>query len=40
MGVVDELDVSHRFRRLTMIDATFGDADHHFGAFSDRLIAA
>ncbi|MCD6675432.1 MAG: acyl-CoA dehydrogenase [Burkholderiaceae bacterium] len=40
MGVVDELDVSHRFKRLTMIDATFGDADHHLGAFSDRLVAA
>ena len=40
MGVVDELDVSHRFKRLTMINATFGDADHHFGVFSDRLIEA
>jgi alkylation response protein AidB-like acyl-CoA dehydrogenase len=37
MGVVDELSVSHYFKRLTMIDMTFGDADHHLGRFSDAL---
>jgi alkylation response protein AidB-like acyl-CoA dehydrogenase len=37
MGVVDELNVSHYFKRLTMIDMTFGDADHHLGRFSDAL---
>jgi len=40
MGVVDELNVSHCFKRLTMINATFGDVDHHLGLFSDTLLAA
>jgi alkylation response protein AidB-like acyl-CoA dehydrogenase len=35
MGVVDDLIVSHYFKRLTMIDMTFGDADFHFARFSD-----
>ncbi len=39
MGVVDELNVSHYFKRLTMIDMTFGDADHHLARFSDALRA-
>jgi alkylation response protein AidB-like acyl-CoA dehydrogenase len=38
MGVTDELNVSHYFKRLTMINATFGDADHHLGRFSDSLL--
>jgi pimeloyl-CoA dehydrogenase small subunit len=37
MGVVDELNVSHYFKRLTMIDLTFGDADYHLASFSDTL---
>ena len=37
LGVVDELNVSHYFKRLTMIDMTFGDADHHLARFSDAL---
>jgi len=37
MGVVDELIVSHYFKRLTMIDLTFGDADHHLAIFSETL---
>jgi alkylation response protein AidB-like acyl-CoA dehydrogenase len=37
MGVVDELVVSHYFKRLTMIDLTFGDADYHLASFSDTL---
>jgi alkylation response protein AidB-like acyl-CoA dehydrogenase len=37
MGVVDELIVSHYFKRLTMIDLTMGDADHHLASFSDTL---
>jgi alkylation response protein AidB-like acyl-CoA dehydrogenase len=37
MGVVDELNISHYFKRLTMIDMTFGDADHHLARFSDAL---
>jgi alkylation response protein AidB-like acyl-CoA dehydrogenase len=40
MGVVDELIVSHYFRRLTILDLTFGDADYHLGRFSDSLTAA
>ncbi|HEY8555006.1 MAG TPA: acyl-CoA dehydrogenase [Burkholderiales bacterium] len=39
MGVTDELIVSHWFKRLTMINATFGDADYHLGRFSDMLLA-
>jgi alkylation response protein AidB-like acyl-CoA dehydrogenase len=34
MGVVDELVVSHYFKRLTMIDRIFGDSDHHLGRFA------
>jgi alkylation response protein AidB-like acyl-CoA dehydrogenase len=37
MGVVDEMIVSHYFKRLTMIDMTFGDADFHLARFSDGL---
>ncbi|MBE7421844.1 MAG: acyl-CoA dehydrogenase family protein [Zoogloeaceae bacterium] len=40
MGVVDELNVSHYFKRLTMIDLTYGNTDHHLGLFSDMLLAA
>jgi alkylation response protein AidB-like acyl-CoA dehydrogenase len=37
MGVVDELIVSHYFKRLTTIDLSLGDADHHLACFSDTL---
>jgi alkylation response protein AidB-like acyl-CoA dehydrogenase len=37
MGVVDELNVSHYFKRLTMIDLTFGDADYQLASFSETL---
>jgi alkylation response protein AidB-like acyl-CoA dehydrogenase len=37
MGVVDELIVSHYFKRLTLIDLSLGDADYHLGRFSDTL---
>jgi alkylation response protein AidB-like acyl-CoA dehydrogenase len=37
MGVVDELIVSHYFKRLTMIDLCLGDADYHLARFSDML---
>ena len=40
MGVVDELNVGHYFKRLTMIAMTFGDADYQLGRFSDTLPAA
>jgi len=31
IGFTDELKVGHLFKRLTAIDALFGDADHHIG---------
>jgi alkylation response protein AidB-like acyl-CoA dehydrogenase len=37
MGVVDALIVSHYFKRLTMIDVSFGDADFHLARFSDMM---
>ncbi len=40
MGVVDELNVGHYFKRLTMIGLSFGDVDYHLGRFSDTLLAA
>jgi len=40
IGVTDELVVSHWFKRLTMINATFGDAEYHLGRFSDLMLAA
>lgn len=39
MGVTDEFMPAHCFKRLTMIDATFGNADHHLARFSDTLRA-
>jgi len=37
MGMVDDLIISHYFKRLTMIDITLGDSDFHFARFSDSL---
>jgi len=34
MGVTDELPAAHYFKRLTMIDLTLGDADHHLARFA------
>ena len=39
IGMTDELVVSHWFKRLAMIDATFGNADHHLGRVSDLILA-
>ena len=33
MGVTDELPASHYFKRLTMIELTLGNADHHLQRF-------
>jgi hypothetical protein len=33
MGVTDEVMAAHHFKRLTMIDLTLGDADHHLQRF-------
>ena len=38
MGMADELAVSHYFKRLTMIDMTFGDSMHHLAAVSDSIL--
>jgi alkylation response protein AidB-like acyl-CoA dehydrogenase len=39
MGMVDDLIISHYFKRLTMIDMTLGDSDFHFARFSDSLVS-
>jgi len=33
MGVTDELPAAHYFRRLSTIELTLGDADHHLARF-------
>ncbi|QSQ19014.1 acyl-CoA dehydrogenase family protein [Pyxidicoccus parkwayensis] len=40
MGVTDELAAAHLFKRLTVINALFGDADHHLSLVSDALLVA
>jgi alkylation response protein AidB-like acyl-CoA dehydrogenase len=37
MGMADELAVSHYFKRLTLINATFGDVEHHVTTVSDAI---
>jgi alkylation response protein AidB-like acyl-CoA dehydrogenase len=39
IGMTDELVVSHWFKRLAMIDVTFGDARYHLGRVSDLILA-
>jgi len=34
MGITDELDIAHYAKRLMMINATFGDGDHHQARFN------
>ncbi len=34
MGVTDELPAAHHFKRLTMIELTLGDTDHHLARFA------
>ena len=36
MGVTDELPAAHHFKRLTMIEVTLGDSDHHLARFIAR----
>jgi alkylation response protein AidB-like acyl-CoA dehydrogenase len=38
VGVVDDVIVSHYFKRLTMIGMSLGDVDHHLARFSDMLV--
>ncbi|HEX7476603.1 MAG TPA: acyl-CoA dehydrogenase family protein [Polyangiales bacterium] len=33
MGMTEELAVSHYFKRMTIIDLMFGNADHHLGRY-------
>ena len=40
LGVTDELDVSHYFRRVMVINALFGSRDEHFGRFVDASLEA
>jgi alkylation response protein AidB-like acyl-CoA dehydrogenase len=37
MGVVDDVIVSHYFKRLTMIDMSLGNVDFHLACFSEML---
>jgi alkylation response protein AidB-like acyl-CoA dehydrogenase len=37
MGVVDDVIVSHYFKRLTMIDMSLGNVDFHLARFSEML---
>jgi pimeloyl-CoA dehydrogenase small subunit len=39
MGMTDELNVGHYFKRLTAIDTTFGDSDHHLSRFAAAVEA-
>jgi alkylation response protein AidB-like acyl-CoA dehydrogenase len=36
MGVTDELPAAHHFKRLTMIELTLGDTDHHLARFASQ----
>lgn len=40
MGVTDELPAAHLFKRLTMIELTLGDSDHHLQRFIATANAA
>lgn len=37
MGVTDELDVSHFFKRLMAIELQFGSTDHHLEIFANQI---
>jgi alkylation response protein AidB-like acyl-CoA dehydrogenase len=38
IGVTDEVNVSHYFKRLVVITASFGDRYHHLARFSDLMV--
>ncbi|WP_111498357.1 MULTISPECIES: acyl-CoA dehydrogenase family protein [Marinobacter] len=38
MGVTDEMFAAHLFKRLTLINLQFGDADYHLGQVSDGML--
>ncbi|OUS30640.1 hypothetical protein A9Q99_05500 [Gammaproteobacteria bacterium 45_16_T64] len=37
MGMTDELDVGYYFKRLTCIDALFGNVDHHLSKYAEMV---
>jgi alkylation response protein AidB-like acyl-CoA dehydrogenase len=39
MGITAELATGHYFKRLTLINQTFGDFAHHLGVVSDGILA-
>jgi alkylation response protein AidB-like acyl-CoA dehydrogenase len=42
MGMTDELNIGHYFKRLTVIDTLYGSTDHHlkrFAALSNAVAA-
>lgn len=39
IGVTEELIVGHYFKRLTLINTSFGNADYHLGRFSEMMVA-
>lgn len=39
MGVTDELIVSHYVKRLTMLNQTFGDYEHHLATYAEAMSA-
>jgi hypothetical protein len=39
MGVTDELSVSHYFKRLTAIELSLGDTEHHLERFARFPVA-
>src|SRR5690242_2206825 len=39
IGMTDEYIAGHYFKRLTMIDRSFGDADHHLHRFAEVAVA-
>jgi alkylation response protein AidB-like acyl-CoA dehydrogenase len=39
MGVSDELIVSHYVKRLTMLNQTFGDYEHHLAQYAEAMTA-
>jgi alkylation response protein AidB-like acyl-CoA dehydrogenase len=40
IGMTDEYVAGHYFKRLTTIDQTFGDVDHHLDRFSEVSLPA
>jgi pimeloyl-CoA dehydrogenase small subunit len=40
MGMTDEMKVGHYFKRATMIDAQFGNVDHHLKRYTGLSLAA